>query len=99
MRKENLDDGATCYQDLFTDKDGWTWNVLRRKGGSVSVYATAPGLGGHAVVYDTLDNDPQNERAQAIISQICDLLDGWSGLIGAMETIKQASDAKADGEE
>jgi hypothetical protein len=50
-------EGATCYQNLFTDGDGRTWHVTKREGGTVSLYYTVPGIGVHSVMWDSADGD------------------------------------------
>lgn len=61
---------GSIITDLHTDEDGYTWHICHREGGSMSLYATHPQSMVHHVIYDTLDNRPPNEKAQAILARL-----------------------------
>lgn len=80
MTEKEIVDGVTVYSDLYKDGE-WTWNLLIRVGGSISLYATKPGLGAHAVVYDTLDNQPPNEMAVQVMTRLATMAEGVNALL------------------
>lgn len=84
MRKQIIDE-ATCYHDLFTDDDGYTWNLVVRKDRSVSVYATYPGDALHYVVYDSLDKLPFSDSADVVIERLRDMHEGLNALFETLE--------------
>jgi len=85
MVKEIVD-GSTIYSGLFTDAIGQTWNILIRQGGSISLYATAPGVFGHGVAFDTLDGKPPSPYAQQIINQLAERAEGINALLIALKS-------------
>lgn len=51
---------------MYTDRQGRTWHIMERDGGSICVYYTIPGAVAHFVVYDTLDS---NERKPIVLQK------------------------------
>ena len=78
-------DGSSVYSDLC-DWRGYAWHILVRAGGSVSLYGTRPELGGHAVLYDTLDNQPPSAVARELIAELSDIAEGINILLAAVQT-------------
>lgn len=73
--KEEVE-GSTVYANLFTDDEGNAWNIIRRAGGSISLYATRAGDSVHYVIFDSLDGEPPSEAAQGIISRLREMAEG-----------------------
>lgn len=78
MKKEKVDD-SICYQDIYTDGDDVTWNLLVRSDASVSVYGTKKGDAAHYVIHDTLDGKPPTDDAKAVLYMF-EMLGDFSGL-------------------
>jgi hypothetical protein len=88
MKKEVITEGELAglvsYTKLFQEGE-WSWNIMIRAGGSISLYATTPGFGGHAVVYDTLDNKPPNETAVRVIKTLSEMAEGTNALLAILK--------------
>jgi hypothetical protein len=82
MKKEVVD-GATTYSDIFTDEYGYAWNILVRSN-SVCLYATHTGISGHSVYYDTLDNEPPNGTARAVMGRLAEMVEGINALLSVV---------------
>lgn len=87
--KETVDD-AVVYSGLYED-GGYTWNLLIRSGGSVSLYATRPGEAVHHVAYDSLDAQPPTLTARRVLIKLADMAEGINALLAAV----QAQEASA----
>lgn len=80
MKKEIID-SSTVWSNIFTDSAGWTWNILQREDGSVSLYTTQTGC--HAVIYDTLDLTPLSKTAKSVIEEMAKMVEGMNVLLEA----------------
>jgi hypothetical protein len=81
------DNGAIYFTEIFHD-GGYTYNFTVREGGSITVYGTRPNWGMHAVVFDTLDNEPPKEFAKPILARIVEEANKHESFIKAVRELE-----------